>query len=115
MSIFAYLLILCLLFASSLRGEDATLDELVTEEEIDQLHKDEQSSASDPSNTGYLIVHRKFDTDGFAVGLKTTVNVRIFNVGGGSAYDVYAKDGWPLEHFNLTEGELTANFETIEA
>jgi hypothetical protein len=112
-------LFLILLLVSPLylvRAEDAAVDELVSEEEFDKLYKEEGDNASgDPAQTGYLIVHRKFDADAFAVGKNISINVRIFNVGAGAAYDVYAKDGWPLEHFDLVKGELTANFESIEA
>eukprot|EP00475_Leptophrys_vorax_P011328 TRINITY_DN1783_c0_g1_i1.p1 TRINITY_DN1783_c0_g1~~TRINITY_DN1783_c0_g1_i1.p1 ORF type:complete len:252 (-),score=89.83 TRINITY_DN1783_c0_g1_i1:87-842(-) len=114
--------------------EDVAVDELeqvATEEEIEQLYADVEDEDLDaagggvplsgrgapanPKETGYLILHKKIDTTGFAIGNDVTIQIKIFNVGGGPAYETYVKDGWPLEHFKIVEGELSAQFDIIDA
>jgi hypothetical protein len=141
---FSRLLLLALLFtslllvayrvsAASSEDEDVAVDEVdavATEEEIEQLYADVEDDDSEtaggipsrtrsipanPTDTGYLILQKKIDTAGFAVGNNVTVEIKLFNVGGGPAYEVYVKDGWPLEHFKLLDGDLTGNFPVIEA
>lgn len=66
-------------------------------------------------DTAVLAIQKKLASRVIAAGKETTVTIKIMNVGTGAAFDVRADDDWVAEYFQLVQGEMKAEFETIEA
>mmetsp|Transcript_13187 Transcript_13187/g.14812 ORF Transcript_13187/g.14812 Transcript_13187/m.14812 type:complete len:192 (+) Transcript_13187:23-598(+) len=69
---------------------------------------------------GNLVVQKNLDslTDFpalFANECNFTVNIKIYNIGEGSAYAVTAEDDWPESGFKLQEGALSQTWDEIPA
>lgn len=76
--------------------------------------QDDDADAA-PSGSGKLIVSKSFDSEYVAEGLELTVDITLYNVGEGSAYEVSLKDDGSSSALKLIDGETSGSWGEIAA
>lgn len=65
-----------------------------------------------------LVAHKQILSDFpslLSIGAQFSVSIDVYNIGNGSAYEVEIKDQWPLESFDLVEGDMNVTLDVLEA
>lgn len=105
---------LVLAFVRAQDSAEISLEDELASESIEA----EQQPVDDNAPPASLVAHKQINSDFptlLSIDAPFTVTIDVYNIGNGSAYEVEIKDQWPMESFDLVDGEMNTTLSILEA